>query len=143
MNFKKCQLKWKIVKTFTKHTQLTAIRKLFSAPPPPPHPLTRQKDKILLRLWALEKSFSYGDIQKYAEFYFQSASRMQFLGFKKWCSANIFSDREMFAGKFVTWERILTVFREHIIFNVKWVEVRLMSEVFWANLYCKMSDLFR
>ena len=74
MNFKKCQLKWKIVKTFTKHTQLTAIRKLFSAPPPPPHPLTRQKDKILLRLWALEKSFSYGDIQKYADFYFQSTS---------------------------------------------------------------------
>ena len=34
MNFKKCQFKWKIVKTFTRHTQLAALRKLFSAPLP-------------------------------------------------------------------------------------------------------------
>ena len=33
--------------------------------------------------------------------------------------------------------------QEHIIFNVKWVEVHKMSEVFWTKLYCKMSNLFR
>ena len=46
------------------------------------------------------------------------------------------------AEKFVNSERLLAVLQEHIIFNVKWVEVRKMSEVFWAKLYCKMSDPF-
>ena len=49
----------------------------------------------------------------------------------------------MFAGKFVTSERVLAVLREQIVVNVKLVEIRKMSEVFWAKLYCKMSDLFR
>ena len=40
-------------------------------------------------------------------------------------------------------ERFLTVLREHIIFNVKWVDIRKTSEVFWSKLYCKMSDIFR
>ena len=47
----------------------------------------------------------------------------------------------MFAGKFVKSER--SVLRQHIIFNVKRVEVHKMSEVFLAKLYCKMRDLFR
>ena len=37
-------------------------------------------------------------------------------------------NRNMFAGKFVNSESLLTVFREHIIFNVKWVEVRMFFE---------------
>ena len=41
-----------------------------------------------------------------------------------------------------TWQRLLAVLHEHIIFNVKWIEARKMSEVFWAKLYCEMSDLF-
>ena len=49
---------------------------------------------------------------------------MQFLGFKKWCSANVFP------GKFVNSERFLAVLREHVIPNTKRVEVRKMSEVF-------------
>ena len=52
-------------------------------------------------------------------------------------------NRNMFAEKFVKSEKFLAVLWEHIIFNVKWVEVHKMSEVFWAKLYCKMSDLFR
>ena len=51
--------------------------------------------------------------------------------------------RNMFAGKFVKWERLFIEFREHTVFNVNWVEVRKMSEVFRAKQYCKMSDLFR
>ena len=50
----------------------------------------------------MKLKFSYGDIQKYMEICFQSASRMEFLGVKKWCSATVFSDtkQNMFAGKF-------------------------------------------
>ena len=48
----------------------------------------------------------------------------------------------MFAGKFVNGESFLAVFWEYIIFIVKRVEVRIMSDVFCAKLYCKMSDLF-
>ena len=47
----------------------------------------------------------------------------------------------MFTGKFVKWERFSAVLREHIISDVKWIEVRNMSEVFWAKLYFKISDL--
>ena len=38
----------------------------------------------------MEQKFSYGDIQNYKDICFQSASRMWFLGAKKWCSANVF-----------------------------------------------------
>ena len=44
---------------------------------------------------------------------------------------------KMFTGKFVKWERILAVLavlREHIFFNVEWVGVGKMSELFWAKL---------
>ena len=55
---------------------------------------------------------------------------MQFLGVKKWCSKHA-------CWKFVKSERLLVVLREHIIFHVKWFDVRKISEVFWAKLYCK------
>ena len=45
--------------------------------------------------------------------------------------------RKMLAEKFVKWGRFLAVLREHIIFNVEWVEV------FWGKLYFKTSELFR
>ena len=48
----------------------------------------------------------------------------------------------MFAGKCVKWEKLLIVFREHIIFNIKWAEVHKKSEVFWVKPFWKMSDLF-
>ena len=55
-----------------------------------------------------------------------------------------FSDtNQMFGGKFVQWERFLAVLREHVVFNVEWVEFYKMSKVFWVKLYCKLSDIFR
>ena len=51
-----------------------------------------------------------------------------------WHKTDIF-----FAEKFVKWERFLAVLHEHIIFNVKWVEARKMSEVFWARLRLKKT----
>ena len=50
-------------------------------------------------------------------------------------------NRNMLAGKFVKSERLLAVLQENIISNIKWVEVCKTSEVSWAKLYCKMSDL--
>ena len=62
-------------------------------------------------------------LQKYMEICFQSASRMEFLGVKKWCSATVFSDtkQNIFAGKFVKSVRFFAALREHTIFNIKWV----------------------
>ena len=39
-------------------------------------------------------------------------------------------NRNMFVGKFINRGRFLAVFWEHIIFNLKRVEVRKMSEIF-------------
>ena len=47
------------------------------------------------------KLFSYGGIQKYTDICFQSATRMQFFGVKKWCSPNVFSDTKQ---KYVCWK---------------------------------------
>ena len=51
-------------------------------------------------------------------------------------------NRNMFAEKFVRWEKGFAVLQVHIIFNVEWVEACKMSEVFWDKLDCKMSDFF-
>ena len=53
------------------------------------------------------------------------------------------TNKKIFAGKILQWETFLAVLLEHIIFNVKCVELRKISEIFWAKLYCNMSDLFR
>ena len=53
---------------------------------------------------SLKQTFSYRDVQEYTDICFPSASRMQFLSFQKWCSANVFflsSTRNMCPGKFV------------------------------------------
>ena len=82
----KFQLKWKIEKEV--HEAQTARKsKEIITPSTTPTPL----DKILLPLW--NKNFDnyiYKNIQKYTEICFQSASKMQFLGVKKWRSANVF-----------------------------------------------------
>ena len=52
-------------------------------------------------------------------------------------------NRNLFAGKFVNWESFLAVFWEHFVFNFIRVEICEITVVFWAKLYCKMSDIFR
>ena len=73
----------------------------------------------------------------------------------KYFENGVFERQEMLQCKCFFWhqtercllenlsERLLAVLREHMIFNVKWVEVPKISEVVWAKVYCKMSDLFR
>ena len=72
--------------------------------------------------------------------YFQNAvlGRLEMLQCK--C---FFWQHQTFAGKFVKWERFLAVLREHIFFNVEWIDFGKMTEVFWVKLYCKISELFR
>ena len=91
---------------------------------------------MLLLLW--NKNFLteiYKTIQTFALKALQKCS--------SWASRNIavqiFSltpSRNMSAGKSLKSERFLAVLREHIIFNVKWVEIRKMSNVFRAKLCC-------
>ena len=49
----------------------------------------------------LQRYTDYGDIQKYTDICFQSASKMPFLAVQKWCSANVFSDTKQ---KRVCWK---------------------------------------
>ena len=70
---------------------------------------------------------------------------MQFLGFKKWCSAN-YSDTKQ---KNICWEicKLGKVFgcvsrAYYFKCQVSWIELRKMNEVFRAKLFCKLSDLF-
>ena len=96
LNFKKFQLKWKIVKHFTRPEQRAALRKLFNFPPLPILP-----GNILLRLW--NKIFLreiYRNILTFAFKMFRESS--------SWASGNcamqmffLTTNRNMFAEKFV------------------------------------------
>ena len=119
LNLQKIQLKWKIVKHFARFEQRAASRKLFSLPPPHQiRPYCVFEIKIFL-----------GKYTKTYRHSLSSASRMNFLGVKKWCSTNVFSDTKLkyACWKFVKCERFLAVFREHLfslsseLRFVKWV----------------------
>ena len=97
-------------------------------------PLPTQPDKISLRLW--NKNFLTQIYRNNQTFAFE-----MFLGYilgrKQIVQCRCFfltANRKIFAPKFVKWERILTVLQEHIIFNVKWIEVCIVSE-----LHCKKT----
>ena len=107
---------------------------------PPPKP--QSADKFLLRLWN-KNLFTeiYRNIQTFS---FKVLQERVFWASRN-CAVQMFfltPNRNMFARIFVKPERFLTVLPEHIAFNVKWVEVRKMSEVFWVKLYCKISEHF-
>ena len=121
--------------------QRAASRKLFSLPPKPLPPSPHQMKYTA----SMEQNFSYGDIKKYTDICFNGVPRMYFLVSRNGAVQMFFltPNRNMFAGKFVKSDRLLAVLREHIIFNIKWVEVHKMKEVYWAEPHCKMSDLFR
>ena len=136
-NFQKFQFKWNIVKHFTISKQWAVLRKLFSLHPPSIPP-----DKILLRLW--NKYFFKEIYRNIQTFVFKVLEE-----YSSWVSRNgplqiffLTPNRNMFARKFIKWERFFIVFWEDIIFNIKWVEVNKISEVFWVKPYWKISDLF-
>ena len=132
LNLEELKLKWKIVKDFTRPKKRAASMKLFSLPPTQ-HP----PDKILLRLFLR----IYTEINGH---WLWKCFRIAVLGVKKRWSANVFSDTKQ---KHVCWEILVNserfwLYCKTILFSM-WVEVRKMSEVFWAKMYCKISDLFR
>ena len=141
MNFQKFQLKWKIVKHFTRPKQRTVLIKLFSLP------LTHSPpDKLLLRLW--NKYFLteiYRNIQAFALKVLQECS--------SWAARNgpvemfCYNTRNMFSETFVKSEKVFGcvagAYYFHYQVEVWIIEVCKMSEIFWAKLYCKLSDLFR
>ena len=103
LNFKKLYLKWKIWKTFYEAQTMSRLKEINQTN-------TRYKSPT-----SLKQKFSYRDVQEYTDICFPSASRMQFLSFQKWCSANVFflsSTRNMCPGKFVKQLRFLAVLRE-------------------------------
>ena len=116
-------------KTFYEAQTPSCFKEIIQALPPLPSTHS-PSDKILLRLWS-------------KHFLIETDKNIRISVFKVlqecscWASRNgavQTPNRNMFAGKFLMSERFLPVLREHIIFNVKWVEVRKMNEVFWVKL---------
>ena len=52
------------------------------------------------------------------------------------------TNQNVFVGKFARWLSLLAVLQDYIFYNVEWVEVCKMRQVFWMKLYCKVSGLF-
>ena len=96
-------------------------------------------DKVLLRLFLR----IYTEVKGYL---LSKCFKNVVLAVKIRWSENAFSDtkqKHVYCKIFSKFRKLFWLLPEHIIFNVKWVEVHKMSEVFWAKLYCKMSDLFQ
>ena len=122
VEFSKISIKLKNFKTFYKHKQRSAWKKLLNPPP----------GKGFLCLW--NKNFWMEIYRNLQTFAFQVLRECS-----SWASRNgavqilfLTPARNMF----------LAVLWEYIFNNVEWVEAPKMSEVFRAILYCKMSDLF-
>ena len=122
-------MKMIISKHFTIPKVRAAWRKLFS-----PSPRQKLKDKAK----SLEQVFSNRSLQKYTDIWFSSASK---------CFSNAVLTRlEKVQCKCFFWHQpeicFSAMLQEYICYNVEWVEVLKISQVFWAKLYCKMSYLF-
>ena len=143
VEFPKIPIKMKNCKTFHEVQTASRLKEIIQSLPnltcPPPQKNIKSYYVSGTETFLRRYTEIFRHIQRYTDISLQSASRMQFLGIKKWCSANVFSDikQRKFAGKLVKWEEYLALLREHIIFSVKWVEVRKVSEGFWAKLHCK------
>ena len=117
VKFSKISIKIKIVKHFASPKQWTALRNLFSLPPSHFSPSTTRTNLTTSR----------------KQFFFKEIYRNRHL--LSTCFKNVVLGRqEMVLYKYFFWyhsekcllenlsERLLAVFREHIIFNVKWVK---------------------
>ena len=112
------------MKNFTRRKHRSALRKLFC--PPPDKSFLRTYTGMLSQwfenavLWLLEM------VQ--CKFFFLTTTRNMLLENVCWKICKV-------SGFFA-------VLRKYIFYNVKTVEVRKISEVFWAKRYCRMSDIF-
>ena len=78
MEVSKC---WKIIEFQKTSLRMKNCKTNYSASPDSPHQI---------KPYYVFGTNTYGDIQKYTDICYQSASRMRLLGVKKWCSANVF-----------------------------------------------------
>ena len=109
-------LKFKLSEKFQRFNIINgaALRKLFSLPSTYSPP-----DKILLRVW--KKIFL---IEIYRNIFLFGARN-------NICIAPFLTpNRNMFSGKFLKSERVVSVLQENIVLSVKVVEICKMSEVF-------------
>ena len=127
--------------TFCKAQTASRLKK-FIQPPPPSHPLPDKTSPHLTR--SLKKIF----LRRYIEIYRHLLSKYfknAVLGRQEMVQCKYFfltPNRNIFARKFVKSGRILAVLREHITFNVEWVEVRKMSEFFLSEIVVKCVIFF-
>ena len=124
---KNFNLNKKNTKNFTRPKQPATLNKLFSLFPTHLHQTKSycvSGTKIFLR--------------RYTEIYRQEYSSWA----SKAGAVQMCFLENLFPGKFINSERFSAVLPEHVIPNTKQVQVCKMSEVFWAKLYYKMSDLF-
>ena len=138
MNFEKFQLKWKIVKHFTRPKQRAALRKLFSLHQPPIPP-----DKILLNLW--NKNFLrevYRNIQTFAFKVLQESS--------SWASGNgavqmffLTPNRSIFFWKILKMRKFFgcVLGAYYFQFQRSWDSQNERGFLKW-NCNCKINDLF-
>ena len=132
MNFQKFQLKWNILKHFTRPKQQAALRKLFSHPP----------DKSFLPLGS--KNFLAEKYRHLQTFAFQVLRECSSLSSTKGTMQMLFlkSARNMFAGKFVKLVSFLAVFCGNILF-IMFSELWFVKRIFFeGNLILKWMIFF-
>ena len=134
VEFSKISIKIKNCKTFCKAQTANRLKKFIQSPPHQNKPYYVSETNFFKETFRNIQTFAFKVLQECSSWVSRNGAVQMFF---------LTPNRNMFAGKFVNWESFLAVFWEHIIFNFKRVEIRKMSEVFWAKLYCKMSDLFR
>ena len=131
VKFPKISIKMKHCKTFNEGQTASHVKEIIQTLP---YPLP-QPDKILLSLWnKYFQAFTFKVLQECSSWASRNDAAQMFFLTPNW---------KILAEKFVKWERFLALLREHIIFNVEWVEFHKMSQVLWTKLYCKMSELSR
>ena len=101
--FSNISIKMNDFKTFYETQTASHFQEIIQPSPNPP-----LLDKMLLHLW--NKTFLTEIYRNIQTFGFQSTSKMQFLGVKKYCSANVFPDTKQ---KHVGWK----VFKVRKIFG--------------------------
>ena len=135
VEFPKISIEMKNCKTFYEGQAASRVKEIIQ----PLHHPSSQPDKIFY------VSGTKVFLRRYKEKYKHLLSKgfkNTVLGRQEMMQCKCFSNTKQKNAGWKIWEKFLAVLREHIIFNVKWVEVQKMSEVFWAKLYCKMSQLF-
>ena len=95
LEFQNISIKMKNCKSFYEVQTASCLKEIIQ-PLPNLQPIPHQ-----IKSYYVFRKKIYGDIQKYTDIWFQSASKMQFFGVKKWRIPNVFSDTKQ---KHVYWK---------------------------------------